>query len=737
MENVRKYTTGWVDHDDIYLLYRNGDVKEKEVITDFRWYFYVLKNDHTRKILQKAIRLGFIKKNKLKVGKKFVRIYYKWSVRFDFISFLKENDVVTYESDLSPLDLYVLHHNVQIENKYRILYIDIETDDRKSGIIPGRDRILSFAYYDNLGNSDCILEEDERKLCRKVIKLFDKYDVICGWNSRSFDYVVLKKRFEILGIVYDFREIIHYDMMWRMIKLGAYGIYLPNYALDTVGKYFFGVGKVEIEGGNAKIYNLYLNNRERLKEYNLRDAQLLKMIDDKVKMLNLSILECVWCSTFLNQFYISKLLDNYILKRAHKKGLIYPARFTNYDKKKTKFAGGYVFDVKPGVHSNVFMFDYKSLYPNIIKSFNISLDVLANKDDKDIITTPNGVHYKRDEEGLVCALISKLMENRKQYKAEMLKHHFGSVEYEIYNLMQDVVKEMANSMYGILGSAENRYFNIKIAESITLTGQWCIKTAAKYFEEKGHVIVAGDTDSIFVKVKKGKFDAIKEAEKFNEYLKKKCLKEYNCKEFTVKLEYKKTYEKLITVSKKRYAGYLVDNQGNKEDYVDVVGLECKKANSVGYAKDMMKHIIDQILKTNEGLDFYVNYIKDKKEEIMNKDNYIQPSQLIKYIKIGKDPSEYKSDLVHVRLAKQIKKENRGFYLGMTLQYIITKSKPKLDGILVGDYTGEFDRIHYWNREIYPMSQRILELAYPNYDWAQYLIEVKKKRKSRKKKKGDK
>src|SRR4030095_6091508 len=151
-------------------------------------------------------------------------------------------------------------------------------------------------------------------------------------------------------------------------------------------------------------------------------------------------------------------------------------------------SGGLVLDSRPGLYRNIVVFDFKSLYPSLIRTFNV--DPLTYVPDAapsaDLIRTPGGAEFRRDEPGILPALVARLGAERAQAKRD------GDA------IAAQAVKILMNSLFGVLGSPISRLFSPAVANAITLAGQHVIRVAAEIVRERGHEVIYGDTGSLFV-----------------------------------------------------------------------------------------------------------------------------------------------------------------------------------------------------------------------------------------------
>lgn len=522
-EANNSFLNAWDDGIEVCLAYRStfSGLKLVKRIPDFRWYFHVFKRDWGS--LPFPVR-NEVKKhaNAIESSGRYVKIYCdnqsisemysdEQDARLRIKTILDRHGILQLEGDLKNYKRYCIDNQIKISNDFKIAFFDIETDDRQDGIVIGRDRIISFAFVDQEGKERFykikeFSDRGEKELLSRMKEVFEFYDIIITWNGNNFDMPYVRDRFEkIMGYRMSMKYIAHIDFMKRFQKLFQSDVNIRSWGLDFISKYFVGEGKVELTQGT---YEMWEKNPVMLKKYNLHDARLMYLLEQKLKVLSLIILECQWTGTFPSKFYVSELLDNYILRWSNPKGVHFRSTSFNHsiskeDKKKAKegeenhVTGGFVREPIRGVHEWMHIFDFKSLYPTIVMTWNISQDVFHTEEPEDaskFMKTVNGYWTEKDKQGMLPNVINMLLEARKEFKKKQLSSKFGTQEYEVAQGTQQVVKELANSAYGIMAQMGNRYYSKETAEAITLAGQHMAKYSAEVFmKEFGFVTAYQDS----------------------------------------------------------------------------------------------------------------------------------------------------------------------------------------------------------------------------------------------------
>ena len=783
-----KVINGWASGTTINLLYRNekGEKKIKH-IDDFKWYFVIDEKNFNRPEISAVIDLATEKNVVIdtEICSPNVKIYCisdKWNKSVDWlVKKLKSLGVVVKEADVSLTKRYMIDNDVPLEDNLKYCFFDIETDDTNPGIEIGRDQILSWAICDNDGNvffeklEKRRNKECEKELIKNLIKRILDYDVVVTWNGDQFDMPYLVSRIEKLNITTKnnllltksifWKNFIHVDMMQQMIRLFGSSmatIGLTGFSLNEVANFFINEEKVQHK---ESIIDLFKYNPEKFEKYNKKDVILLQKLNEKLGAVELMIKECCWTGCFLNRFYVSELLDNYILREAHKQNIYIKSRpdWKSEENNDISIKGGFVMNPKTGIFDNLRVFDFRSLYPSIIVTFNIGLESLVEElseqgitnfnswlgerklEDVDFIEwyeflrsenkklnpknkyiqTANNQYFRRNIKGIISGLLGKLLEERKVYKKLQKESKINSPEYKNYKASQETIKILANSMFGLCADRRSRYFDPRIAEAITMTGQFINRTTMAIVKKIGHDVLYGDTDSIFCIVEKDEVvDSL--ITELNEKLSNHLAKTYKFSESIILLQYEKKFRKFALIEKKRYAGHLVYLDGKETDQILIKGLETVRKTTIEFARRSIHECLDLILKQDKDEKFIFEWVKNLQNDVLTKD--ISVEDLTITTKVSKPIADYKTKGPHVRLAEKLIQDNKMLEVkaglktwGSKIEYIIIDGSGKVESILADDFDGRWDRKYYWDTQIFAPIYRILTAVFPNTNWNQFNI----------------
>lgn len=709
------------------------------------WYFYI---KNTQKNLDFLSKHNYIK---YQAGKDWIRIYcknkeYKDPAVKKLVMFFEENKIQTYEGDLSPMKRLCLDFDVKIEDwsKIRVLYFDIETDDTLKTIDATKNRILSFAGIDKEGKEFYLTDKDERTLLYQISDLINKYDMLVGWNSKMFDLPYLKERFKKHKVPSDYLyNVLHEDMMKRVYYFytrdpeSRQGI--SSYSLESISQYFLKEGKKKY---NGKIIDLFNNDPSTLKEYNINDCRLLKKLEERLGTIELTYQLFQTCQIYAQNWSMVKAIDNFLLSDANKKGIHFKTNmhaFKDVDDETEvempEYLGAMVLDPNPGYYTNVYDLDFKSLYPNIIRTFNISPETLLPEyykidgkvqqitiptrviDDK----TYGGKLYLKDQVGIIPGKIGILLDDRAKIRSKMKGLDPKSQEAKDLHVKQLVVKELANSVYGVLGNMYFREFNTELSESITATGQYLILWVKAYLEKTGRMVIYGDTDSVFITLK-GKEKIEDVLAEINTNLKLHLVEQYNIDvdNCTIEMAFDVKFDKFIIESKKKYVG-------KNEEKTKYVGMECVKRDTIPIAVEAQKQLIEAIFK-GKTFPSIIKWLNTLKKKIIDQD--FSKEKFIIRKRLSKDPKSYKAKTegrtytapIHVKLAIE-----KGYKGGEIVQYIVVDAKNgKMNKVVIpDDFDGKIDSTYYWNQSVYPILERMLKTIDPKSDWEKFYIDEKK------------
>ena len=625
-----------------------------------------------------------------------------------------------------------------------LMSFDIEVYCPSGSPRADRDQIIMMSMADSQGFRRVLTWKDlsvdadyvevldgEREMLERFVKIIEErdVDVLLGYNSDLFDFPYIRERAEKLNVKINlgrgganvfFRQRqngtitqipgrVHvdvYTMVSFLARIGA--IRLISYTLESVYKHVTGKEKPDIE------YNDFNTGWEKggkdgrsLVEYSISDADATLELGKEFMPLLVSLSRTVRQSLFdVNRMSTGQLVEWLLISEAYKAGEIVPPRRADagyFDRDEDRFEGAYVKEPTVGLHENLAVFDFRSLYPSIIVSHNIdpaTLNCDCCKPEE--ATAVPGMKYKfcKGEQAFIPRTLERIIRDRAELKKKMKTLDSESREYRSLDAQQWALKVIANSFYGMLGYTRARWYSRECAESVTSFGRQYIKDTIETAEKEGFEVIYGDTDSLFCKIgRKSDKDVYNFLDNINKNL-----------PGMMELELEGFYERGIFITKKRYA--MTDKKGK----LVIKGLEFVRRDWAPIAKKTQQTVLEAILRDGSA---------EKAAEIIQKTTRriskgdIDLEDLVIHTKLKMALEEYRAIGPHVAAAKRMKEKGKKIEPGMMISYIITKGTGNIGdrAIPVEDFENkEYDPDYYIGHQVLPAVMRIMEvLGYDEND----------------------
>jgi DNA polymerase II len=604
----------------------------------------------------------------------------------------------------------------------RVLSIDIETD-------PQARRLLSIALH-GCGTSRVLLVgrsgeaplpatdvfASERELLQAFVRAVQAADpdVITGWNVIDFDLAVLLRAAWRVGVTLELghgagglrlradggprgqqQATVPGRVVLDGIRLlrGAF-IRMEDYGLDAVARSVLGEGKA-IDGAHLsgreralEVLRLYREDLPRFVEYNRTDARLALEILERLRVLELAVARSLLTGMPLDRVGSSiAAFDFRYLTELGRRGVVAPSVGAGEGTGEPQ-TGGYVMEPAPGLHAHVAVLDFRSLYPTVIRTFQVDPQNLRRTGalDDDLVA-PNGAAFAR-ERGILPALLDDLMARREEARraGDRVKSH--------------AIKILMNSFYGVLGTPACRFYDPRLANAITGFGQELLLWCRERIEQGGHRVLYGDTDSLFVET--GAADAAgarTTAERLTEGL-NRDLARHVAERWRVTsrldLVFDRLYLKLFLPAmrhgtggaRKRYVGLQDDGE------VAFTGMEAVRGDWTALAREVQRALYARLF-ADEPVEAYLRgVVADLRAGRLD-------DQLVYRKALRREAASYTATTPpHVAAARKMDRRTRG-----RIAYVITTDGPEpADARL-----HPLDHEHYVQKQIRAVAEPVLAL----------------------------
>ncbi|MFP3299556.1 MAG: DNA polymerase domain-containing protein [Thermoplasmatales archaeon] len=449
------------------------------------------------------------------------------------------------------------------------------------------------------------------------------------------------------------------DAWWNVKR----EIHPKQETLAAVSKELLGESKLDVDRIN--IDNEWENNRNKVIEYCIKDSRLALLILEKIdvvdKYLNMSTVSLLPLDDVWNSGN-STLIDSLLIREADRRNIAVPMNnFTNQQEEKIE--GGYVHTIEPGLYDMVAVLDFKSMYPSLMIKHNICFTTLS---PNGTIVAPNGVRFLAPEvkKGLVPEKLQELMKTRDMYKS-MMKNEKNEDRKRYLNSMQNSVKILMNSFYGVFASNFYRFTDQNIGAAITAFARETIKGIIRDLESRGIKVVYGDTDSIFIKTEKKTLEeALKLAFQIRDEISNKL---------GIQLEVERILDPMFSHgAKKRYAGRIIYPEQEKGNII-VRGYEIRRTDSFDLQSEALMEIFNHILDRD-----VTGALRRAKQIIQDvKSGNVDIEKLV-ISRSVKDFDTYKDadSLANVQAARKLQEMGMEFVPGMKVSWIVTDSKKR-------------------------------------------------------------
>jgi DNA polymerase-2 len=550
-------------------------------------------------------------------------------------------------------------------------------------------------------------------------------DAIIGWNVIQFDLRVLHEHSQRLNVPLrlgrggesmGWREHgsrnNHYfaSAAGRLLIDGIEALRsatwsFPSFSLENVAQTLLGEGKAIDNPYHRmdEINRMFAEDKPALARYNLKDCELVTRIFAKTELLTFLLERSTVTGLPADRSGGSvAAFEHLYIPLMHRQGFVAP----NLGERMPEASpGGFVMDSRPGLYESVLVLDYKSLYPSIIRSFLIDpvglIEGLRHPDDADSVPGFRGARFSRTRHCLP-SIVANVAEGREVAKREKNQP------------LSQALKIIMNAFYGVLGSSGCRFFDTRLASSITLRGHEIMRRTRQLIEAEGYTVIYGDTDSTFVWLQKphdeadaGRIGRTLVA-KVNAWWAEHLQAQYGLTS-VLELQYENHFKRFLmpTVrgaeegSKKRYAGLVTLADGREE--MIYKGLETVRTDWSPLARQFQQELYLRIFKRQPYQDYVREYVRRTQDGELD-------DLLIYRKRLRRRLDDYERNVPpHVRAARMADEYNdrqgrpRQYQNGGWISYVMTLAGPEP---LEVRQSG-IDYEHYVTRQLQPLADAIL------------------------------
>ncbi|CAG2139674.1 DNA polymerase II [Cupriavidus numazuensis] len=549
-------------------------------------------------------------------------------------------------------------------------------------------------------------------------------DAIIGWNLVQFDLRVLQehaRKFQVPlrlgrgGAEMEWREHAsqqHYfaGAAGRLIIDGIEALRsatwsFPSFSLESVAQSLLGEGKA-IDNPYDRmdaIDRMFEQDKPALARYNLHDCELVTRIFDKTELLTFLLERATVTGLQADRSGGSVAAFTHLyMPLMHRQGYVAP----NLGEKAPEASpGGFVMDSRPGLYESVLVLDYKSLYPSIIRTFLIDpiglVEGLAHPDDADSVAGFRGARFSRTKHCLP-SIVARVWQGREAAKRDGNKP------------LSQALKIIMNAFYGVLGSSGCRFFDPRLASSITMRGHEIMQQTRTLIEARGYEVIYGDTDSTFVWLRRARTEA--DASQIgrslvayvNDWWRDHLWQTYGL-ESALELQFETHFRRFLmpTIrgtdlgSKKRYAGQVQRPDGRVE--MVFKGLETVRTDWSPLAQEFQQVLYERIFNREP----YQDYVRDIVRRTLAGE---LDEQLVFRKRLRRKLDDYQRNVPpHVRAARiaDAHNERHGrplqYQHGGWISYVMTVAGPEPLEVR----SAPIDYGHYVTRQLQPIADAIL------------------------------
>ncbi|UCG95866.1 MAG: ribonuclease H-like domain-containing protein [archaeon] len=746
----------YTENDKIRLFGKDEKGKPVFVLVDFDPYLYALPKKITKKIKDKILALEEVKKIEtaeriLGSGKeKILKIYakkhadipkirdeikdfpeighdgcYEYAINF-YRRYLIDNQFSPgdwFEADLEGGKAKKIKKTKPGKTRLKEIAFDIETyeegDETRIVMISffGKNFKKVLTYKKGSYPKYVSVVKNEKQLLQNFVQVIKEKnpDIIYGYNSDEFDFKLIQERAEEkkvkLDIGRDGSEVkftrrarissaevqgrVHVDIFNFISNIISPQLQTEVLGLGEVSSEILGDSKMEMQ--LEEIYECWRKDVNKLAEYCLKDSELAFRLGEFFLPQVLELCKLIGQTPFdVSRMMYSQMVEWYLSRRAFEMNRIIPnqPKFDEIRRRRMRgpYTGGFVKEPIEGLHKNIAVLDFRSLYPTIIASHNISPETLDCPCCKGERVPGLNHHFCKNKKGFVSTIIKEIVKERIEIKKK-LKKKFD----EGLSLQEKALKITANATYGYFAFPGSKWYCYECAQSSAAWGRFYIKKIIHEAEGQGFRVIYSDTDSVFLTSEKIKQKTKKFLSKINKSL--PGIMELDLQDFYKRGLFVST--KVGRGAKKRYA--LVDEKGE----LTIRGFETVRRDWCNLAKEVQRKVLRLVLEKNK-TEEAINYVRKVVEKIKN--GKVDIKDLVIHEQLTKRLKDYEQIGPHVVAAYKMKHRGESVGPGMVIMFVIGKGSGSISQRAEPIQNMKIEKVdndYYINNQIVPVAMRVL------------------------------
>ncbi|MGD6934567.1 MAG: DNA-directed DNA polymerase [Candidatus Bathyarchaeia archaeon] len=610
-----------------------------------------------------------------------------------------------YVAESPPKQLEII-----VKPQLRVLSFSMISYSREGSPKPDRNPVIIISVAANNGEEHQFtsLDTNDRDVIQQFIEYMHKFDpdVIFSYGGNSTDWNYLVKRSRQLGRTFAVDRAGnephtsvygHVSFTGRAnVDLADFMNVFPDVKVQTLWNLaqYLGVKadrEQPIEDVEFAVYWDDPKKQIELKQFSLNNARRVLacaglLLDFAEEFSSLTVLPLDHVMTAATGFRV----ESFLIRQVQKIGELTPKRL---QQPYVTYTGGLVLAPKPGLHEDIAVLDFKSMYPNIMITYNLSPDTYiapGTPEPEAGVNVAPEVNYKfrKTPPGFYKEALEHLISERSKIRKQMKQLDPKSAAFQVLDARQKATKIVTNAAYGYAGWIGARWYIKQVAEAASAWGRHIILSASKRAQEKGLTVIYGDTDSLFLKN--------------NQTVILELQKEIG-QRWGLEVEVGEVYTRLFfTEAKKRYAGLRRDGS------LDIVGLEVIRGDWADVAKNVQEQVLEIILK-GEPASKAVKHVHLVISNLHARK--VAFRDLVIWKTLTKPVDGYAVKASHVEAAKMLASKGWRLTTGDKVGYVILKGKGRLYTRVKPYQFAEYEEIdteYYVTNQVVPAAERILE-----------------------------